>query len=98
LPDLAVGAHRIAACLWATGRARRASGPETEQDRCLRAFDEYLASVRGATTATRRIYLRYARQFLRHYFGTGAPEWSTVTAVPGGRGGGATLPNAARDV
>jgi site-specific recombinase XerD len=80
LPELAIGARRVAAFLWATGRARRACEIETEQDRCLRSFDEYLANARGATAGTRRIYLRYVRQFLKHQFGTGAPEWSKVTA------------------
>ena len=78
--ELAIGARRIAAFLWATGQSIRHAHLETEQDQCLRAFDEYLAGVRGATVGTRQVYLRYARRFLGHHFATGAPVWSTITA------------------
>jgi len=81
LSDLAIGARRLGAYLWATGRAVRCAGRETAQDQSLRSFDEYLAGVRGAAAGTRRVYLRYARRFLRQHFGTGAPAWATITAT-----------------
>ena len=79
-PDVASGVRKFATLLWATGVAiRHRASPETEIERWLRVFDEYLARVGGASAGTRRIYRRYAWAFLTARFGSASLDWSAVT-------------------
>lgn len=79
--ETATGVRALVAFLHTHGVALRDScrPAEHDADRWLQSFDTYLTRVRGVTTGTRRIYLRYARDFVTTYFGIGPVTWTTLT-------------------
>lgn len=79
--EMATGVRALVAFLHTHGVAPRDScrPADHEADRWLQSFDTYLTHVRGVATGTRRIYLRYARDFLTACFGTGPVTWTTLT-------------------
>jgi site-specific recombinase XerD len=82
LPDVASGARKIAASLWQQGIAtrRRVSATDSGVDRWLKSFDEHLDRVKGLSSGSRRIYLRYASAFIDAKFGVDPIDWSAVSA------------------
>ena len=51
----------------------RPLGPETEAERCVLAYEQYLSKARGLAPATILNYTLFARAFVQYRFGTG-PE------------------------
>ena len=55
-------------------------GRETEAERCVLAYEQYLSEARGLATATILNYAPFARAFLQYRFGTGQVTFSCLCA------------------
>lgn len=55
--------------------------PETEVQGCVWAYEHYLREACGMAPDTIRAYVRFARKFLEHCFGTGQVTFSNLLAA-----------------
>ena len=55
-------------------------GRETEVERCVLAYEQYLSEARGLAPATVLNYVPFVRAFLEHRFGTGQVTLSILRA------------------
>ena len=55
-------------------------GRETEAERCVSAYEQYLGEARGLARATVVNYVPFVRAFLEHRFGTGQVTLSILSA------------------
>lgn len=82
LNAIVTGVRILAAFLWDRGVAVRhaPAAAETDLDRWVARFGEYLARVRGVSCGTRHIYTRYARLLLTTSGPHARVDWSALTA------------------
>ena len=55
-------------------------GQETEAERCVLAYEQYLSETRGLATATILGYVPFVRGFVQYHFGTGQVTLSSLRA------------------
>ena len=56
------------------------TGPVTDAERCVQAYELYLRQTRGLAPATRAYYVPFVRNFLRHRFDSGPVTLSSLSA------------------
>ena len=81
LPTEVTGLPKLLTWLREQGLVALPAPPsQTEQEKWIVHFDQYLANVHGIAESTRSKYTACASRFMSNLFEGGAPDWGAVTA------------------